>query len=88
MDYFEGLRQGGPSYRVHGEDSISFVIHCSDPENDSVVLAFQRIVRDAKAHEDGEWEVRLAPSGGFTGRPIPGWQGRVYLMASLIKQPL
>ncbi|MCP1931784.1 hypothetical protein [Bradyrhizobium elkanii] len=88
MDYFEQLRQGGPSYLVYGDEPTSYAIHCRDPDNDSVVLEFQTVASEAKAHEDGEWEVQLGPSGGFTGRPIPGWQGRVYLMASLVKQRL
>ncbi|MCW2130194.1 hypothetical protein M2226_008938 [Bradyrhizobium elkanii] len=84
MNYFEQLRQGGPGYEVRESTPVSFTIYC-DQENDSEVLAFQTIARDAKAQEDGDWEVKLAPSGGFKGRSIPGWQGRVYLMAAIAK---
>ncbi len=84
MDYFEQLRQGGPGYAVR--EISAFNIYCRDQDSNSEVLAFQSIVRDAKANEDGDWEVKLAPPGGFTGRSIPGWQSVVYLMAAIAKQ--
>ena len=85
MDYFEQLRRGGPGYQVQEFGPTSFAIYCLSQSNDRDVLVFQPIALEAKANEDGDWEVKLGPSGGFSERSIPGWIGRVYLMAAIVK---
>jgi hypothetical protein len=84
MNYFDQLRQGGSGYEVRDNSAASFSIYC-DQTDDEAIRAFQRVARAAKAHEDGDWEVKLAPPRGFKIRSIRGLQDPVYLMAAISK---
>lgn len=83
-NYFEELRKGGPGHRVLQNGPSSFTIFCIQDDDDAI-RAFQPVVREAITHRDGKWEVKPGPSGGFTGRGIPGLRDPVYLMAAVWK---